>query len=52
MHNFKELKIWQLIIAFDLGFLIESDFNNISEKIEEIKKMIFGFRKSLTKINK
>lgn len=42
----------QLILAFDLEFIIETDYIRISKDIEEIQKMIFGFRKSLSKLNK
>lgn len=42
----------QLILAFDLEFILETDYIRISKDIEEIQKMIFGFRKSLSKLNK
>ncbi len=39
MHNFKELKIWQRSI--DMA-------KEISAKLQELQKMIYGFRKSLS----
>ena len=38
----------QIIISFDLGYISEGEFNNKSNDIQEIQKMIFGFRKSLS----
>ena len=38
----------QMILSYDLGFMSENDFSEISEKITEVQKMIFGFRKSLS----
>ncbi len=38
----------QIIISFDLGYISEEEFNNRSNDIYEIQKMIFGFRKSLS----
>jgi four helix bundle protein len=38
----------QIILSYDLGFVSEIDFSEISEKITEVQKMIFGFRKSLS----
>jgi len=38
----------QIIISFDLRYISEEEFNNRSNDIHEIQKMIFGFRKSLS----
>lgn len=38
----------QIILSFDLHFISETDYLQISKKIEEVQKMIFGFRKSLS----
>ena len=37
----------QLILSFELGFISEKDFNNVSGELKEIQKMIYGFRKTL-----
>ena len=37
----------QIILSNDLQFISEKDYLVISEKIIEVQKMIFGFRKSL-----
>jgi four helix bundle protein len=37
----------QIYLAFDLKFINEDRLNNLIEKIEEIEKMIFGFKKRL-----
>ena len=37
----------QVILALDLGYMDKAQFEKISEKITELQKMIFGFRKSL-----
>ncbi|MBC8488398.1 MAG: four helix bundle protein [Bacteroidetes bacterium] len=42
----------QIILSFDLDYLLEIDYLKISEEIQEVQKMIFGFRKSLSKVNK
>jgi four helix bundle protein len=42
----------QLILAFDLAFIKEKDYDRISMDIEEVQKMIYGFRKSISKLNK
>ncbi len=42
----------QIIISFDLHYLSERDYLEISAKIQEVQKMIYGYRKSLSKINK
>lgn len=42
----------QMIISFDLEYVVENDFKKLSYEIQEIQKMIFGFRRSLTKRNK
>lgn len=38
----------QIILSYDLHFISEKDYLEISKKIEEVQKMIFGFRKSLS----
>ena len=38
----------QLIISFDLGYILENEFHRLSEDIHEIQKMKFGFKKSLS----
>ena len=42
----------QIILSYDLNFVSEKDYSKISEKIAEVQKMIFGFRKSLSIKNK
>jgi four helix bundle protein len=42
----------QIILSFDLNYVAEKDYMEFSEKIQEIQKMIYGFRKTLSKINK
>ena len=42
----------QIIISLDLGYILEEEFNNRSNDIHEIQKMIIGFRKSLSIIKK
>lgn len=37
----------QLIIAFELGYLSESDFNRLNSDLDEIQKMIAGLQKSI-----
>ncbi len=37
----------QIILASDLEYIPKSKFEEIIEKISEIQKMIFGFRKSI-----
>jgi four helix bundle protein len=37
----------QIYSAFDLEFINEDKLNNLIEKIEEIEKMLFGFKKIL-----
>ena len=41
----------QIILANDLGYINEDAFGKISDKIMEVQKMIFGFRKSLSSLN-
>ena len=41
----------QIILANDLGYINEDAFGKISDKIIEVQKMIFGFRKSLSSLN-
>ncbi|RLD59353.1 MAG: diversity-generating retroelement protein bAvd family protein [Bacteroidetes bacterium] len=38
----------QIILSYDLGFVSEKDYLEILKKIEEVQKMIFGFRKTLS----
>ena len=38
----------QLIISEKLGIIGNEDFDNTNNSIEELKKMIWGFKKSLT----
>jgi len=42
----------QIIISFDLQYISEEDFSSISNDIQEVQKMIFGFKRSLLKTNK
>jgi four helix bundle protein len=42
----------QIILANDLEYMSDEDFLKVSEKNQEVQKMIFGFRKSLSVINK
>lgn len=39
----------QLILSYNFGFISETTFKSFSEKLQELQKMIFGFRKSLSK---
>ena len=39
----------QIYLAFDLEFINKVKLNNLIEKIEEIEKMIYGFKKILEK---
>ena len=39
----------QLILSHNFGFISETIFKSFSEKLQELQKMIFGFRKSLSK---
>jgi len=39
----------QIYLAFDLEFINEEKLNNLLDKIEEIEKMIYGFKKCLDK---
>ena len=58
MHNFKELKVWQLsrrlvkevyetTVSFDVNFISQVQLEELSIKISEIQKMIFGLIKTL-----
>jgi len=42
----------QVIISFDLEYISEKDYKNLSNDIHEVEKMIYGFRKSLSNIKK
>ena len=37
----------QLILSLNLGFVSENKYDNCSNKLTELQKMIFGFKKSL-----
>lgn len=37
----------QIILSFDLGYISENEFNNLTNKVTEIQKMIFSFQKKL-----
>ena len=37
----------QLLLAFDLEYLTEKELNTVEIKINEVQKMIVGFKKSL-----
>ncbi|MDA3861348.1 MAG: four helix bundle protein [Melioribacteraceae bacterium] len=39
----------QIYLAFDLKFITEEKLNNLIDKIEEIEKMIYGFKKRLVR---
>lgn len=39
----------QIYLAFDLEFINEEKLNILIDKIEEIEKMIYGFKKSLNR---
>jgi len=39
----------QLILASDLNYISEEELNNITEKIQEVQKMIYGFNNKLKK---
>ena len=38
----------QVILSYDLGFISEKDYLKVVEKITEVQKMIYSFRKSLS----
>ena len=38
----------QLIISSDLGYISEDEFNSIAKDINEVQKMIYGLKKSLS----
>ena len=42
----------QVIISFDLEHISEEIFYKLSNDIQEVQKMIFGFRRSLSKTGK
>ena len=42
----------QVIISFDLEHISEKEFNNFLTDIQEVQKMIFGFRRSLSNTSK
>lgn len=42
----------QLILSNKFEFISEKEFKNLSAKLQELQKMIFGFRKSLSNTTK
>jgi four helix bundle protein len=42
----------QLILAYDLGYMVGDTFEGINAMIIEVQRMIVGFKNSLTKIDK
>lgn len=38
----------QIQLAYDLGFINENDLQNISDKLTEVQKLIYGFKSKLT----
>lgn len=38
----------QLYIAFDLGYILKQEFDNTASQLQEIEKMLYNLRKSLT----
>jgi hypothetical protein len=45
MHNYKELKIWQILFQ---GFQPVSRSNILLNNIQEVQKMIFGFKHKIS----
>jgi four helix bundle protein len=41
----------QIIISFDLEYINKGEFSTLSADIQEVQKMIYGFRRSLMKTN-
>lgn len=39
---------YHIILAKDLGYIKEKDFNNLNNMSDEIGKMLYGFHKKLT----
>ena len=42
----------QVILAYDMGYVLEDKFEEINSMIMEVQRMIAGFKKSLSKIDK
>ena len=42
----------QMILSKNFGFISDKKFNEFSEKLHELQKMIYGFRKSLSPTRK
>ena len=42
----------QVILAYDMGDVLEDKFEEINSMIMEVQRMIAGFKKSLSKIDK
>ncbi|NOX86044.1 MAG: four helix bundle protein, partial [Chlorobi bacterium] len=42
----------QLILSNSFGFISEKKFNDYTERLHELQKMIYGFRKSLSPTSK
>lgn len=38
-----------VIISFDLKFISQNEFDNFNDKLNEIQKMIYGFKRSIQK---
>jgi four helix bundle protein len=38
----------EIILAFDIGYIDEERFNKVCEQVQEIQKMIVGFKQKLT----
>jgi four helix bundle protein len=47
LGSLAELKT-QLLLAKDMNYLSENEFSNCLEKIEEVQKVSYGLRQSLT----
>ena len=41
----------QLILSFDLQYILEAEFELICESVTEVQRLIFGFKKTLKIIN-
>lgn len=37
----------QIVLSYDLEYIIEDELNQLTEKISEVQKLIFGFQKTL-----
>lgn len=38
-----------VILSFDLKFISQNEFDNFNDKLNEIQKMIYGFKRSIQK---